>query len=71
MARRSHSNPEIEAALKYAEANGWRIDLGGSHAWGKIYCPYNDSDCRCGIFCVASIWRLQKIQGIMPSKFAA
>lgn len=63
MARRSHSKPEIEAALKYAEANGWRVDLGGSHAWGKIYCPYNDPDCRCGIFCVASIWSTPKNSG--------
>jgi hypothetical protein len=63
MARRSHSKPEIEAALKYAEANGWRVDLAGSHAWGKIYCPYNDPDCRSGIFCVASIWSTPKNSG--------
>jgi hypothetical protein len=21
-----------------------------------MYCPYNDTDCRCGEFCIASIW---------------
>ncbi len=52
MTRRLHSKPEIESSLRYAEQNGWRVDVGGSHAWGKIYCPYNDKECRCGIFCI-------------------
>jgi hypothetical protein len=56
MARKPHPKAEIEAALKYAEEQGWRIDIGGSHAWGKMYCPYNDGTCRCGEFCIASIW---------------
>lgn len=56
MARKRHPKQEIEAALCYAEAHGWRVEVGGSHAWGKIYCPYNDKDCRCGEFCIASIW---------------
>jgi hypothetical protein len=45
MSRRSHPKSEIESALKYAEQNGWRIELGGSPAWGKIYCPYNSKEC--------------------------
>jgi hypothetical protein len=45
MSRRSHPKSEIEAALASAEQNGWRVELGGSHAWGKIYCPYNDQEC--------------------------
>ncbi|MBE0508732.1 MAG: hypothetical protein IBX50_18770 [Marinospirillum sp.] len=56
MTRKSHPNKEIQAALRYAEAHGWHVITGGSHAWGKIYCPYNASDCRCGEFCIASIW---------------
>lgn len=63
MARRSHSKPEIEAALKYAERNGWCVDVGGAHAWGKIYCPYNDKECRCGNFCISSIWSTPKSSG--------
>lgn len=47
---------DIEAALRFAEARGWRLRVGGSHAWGRMYCPYNDSKCRSGEFCVASIW---------------
>lgn len=58
--RRSHPNKEIEDALRYAEQNGWRVMLGGSHAWGKIYCPYNDKDCRCGEFCITSVWSTPK-----------
>ena len=50
MARSSHPKKEIEAALRHAESQGWRVEMGGSHAWGKIYCPYNDDGCRCGEF---------------------
>lgn len=24
--------------LKHAEEEGWRVEVGGGHAWGKIYC---------------------------------
>lgn len=56
MVRSVHPKKEVEAALKYAEAKGWRVEIGGAHAWGKIYCPYNDSECRCGEYCITSIW---------------
>lgn len=56
MARRPHPRKEIEQALKHAEANGWRIKVGGSHAWGQMFCPYNDSTCRDGDFCMSSVW---------------
>lgn len=56
MARTRHTDKDVEAALRHAEANGWRVELGGSHAWGKIYCPYNDDECRCGEFCITSVW---------------
>ena len=56
MSRKRHSKPEVEKALKYAVSKGWRIEVGGSHAWGKIYCPYKDDACRCGEFCISSIW---------------
>jgi len=36
MARKKHAKPEIEKSLKYAEEKGWRIDVGGGHAWGKM-----------------------------------
>lgn len=51
-----HPNKEIAAALEHAEDNGWRIIQGGSHAWGKMYCPSNRQECRCGEFCKQSIW---------------
>ena len=55
MARAPHPKREIEEAIKHAEAEGWRVKVGGSHAWGKIYCPYNDHECRCGEFCITSV----------------
>ena len=54
--RKKHSKKDIEKALQYAEEHGWRVEVGGSHAWGKIYCPKNDLECRCGEFCISSIW---------------
>ncbi len=56
MLRKVHPNKEIEQAIKYAEKHGWRIEVGGAHAWGKLYCPYHDKACRGGEFCIASIW---------------
>lgn len=60
MVRRTHPKKEIEDALRHAEAHAWRVSLGGGHAWGKIYCPYNDDECRCGEFCIVSIWSTPK-----------
>jgi hypothetical protein len=56
--QRPHPKKEIEAALTYAEACGWRVEpkKGNGHAWGKMLCPYNDADCRCGEFCITSVW---------------
>ena len=56
MARSRHKNKVIEEALVHAEACGWRIRPVSGHAWGRMYCPFNDRDCRCGEFCIASIW---------------
>ena len=53
----------IEEALRYAEDLGWRVEKAGSHAhaWGKMFCPHNDPDCRCGEWCVTSIWSTPKV----------
>jgi hypothetical protein len=56
MSRSRHPKKEVEAAIAHAEANGWRVSVGGGHAWGKIYCPNKDDECRCGTFCIASVW---------------
>ena len=64
MVRGVHSKKEVEAALAYAERNGWHVQGGGKgHAWGKIYCPYNDAECRCGEFCISSVWSTPKNPG--------
>lgn len=60
MARALHPKKDVEAALRYAERNGWHVETGGAHAWGKIYCPYTDRDCRCGEFCIVSVWGTPK-----------
>lgn len=63
MTRKRHKDKEIEAAVAFAEARGWRIELRSGHAWGRMYCPANDAECRCGEFCVASIWSTPKSAG--------
>ncbi len=42
MAKRpKHPNKEIEAAILYAEKNGWIYKDSGksAHAWGRLLCP--------------------------------
>jgi hypothetical protein len=56
MWRARHPNKEVEQALRHAERQGWRVEPGGSHAWGRMYCPRNLPECRCGEFCITSIW---------------
>jgi len=61
--RAKHPKKEVEEALRYAEEAGWRVSVGGSHAWGKVYSPYDDEECRCGEFCIASVWSTPKNAG--------
>ncbi len=63
MSRAKHPKKEVEEALRHAEECGWRVEIGGSHAWGRMYCPYNDPECRCGEFCITSIWSTPKNPG--------
>lgn len=64
MGRKRHPKKEVEEALQHAEEHGWRIELGGGgHAWGRMYCPYNDPECRCGEFCITSVWSTPKNSG--------
>ena len=63
MARSKHAKPDVEAAIQYAEEHGWMIKEGGAHAWGQKLCPYNDDSCRCGEFCITSIWSTPKNPG--------
>lgn len=57
MARKQHPNKEIEAAICFAEAEGWRYKKAGSsaHAWGRIICALNSRD-----GCAMSIWSTPK-----------
>ena len=58
MNSKQHPQQEIQAAIDYARDKGWRIKPAkpSSHAWGRMYCPDNDRNCRCGEFCISSIW---------------
>ncbi len=41
MARQRHPVKDIEAAVRYAESNGWIVVASGSsaHSWAKLRCP--------------------------------
>jgi hypothetical protein len=61
--RSVHPKKEVEEALRHAEAHGWRVEVGGAHAWGKIYCPYKDDECHCGEFCISFVWCTPRSSG--------
>lgn len=60
MSRPRHPDKAIEAALQHAEHAGWRIETSSGHAWGRMFCPRNSRSCRCGRFCITSIWSIPK-----------
>jgi hypothetical protein len=60
MVGKPHPKKDVEAAIRHAESKGRRVEVGGGHAWGKMYCPYNNELCRCGEFCITSIWSTPK-----------
>ncbi|HEU5118268.1 MAG TPA: hypothetical protein VFT74_16740, partial [Isosphaeraceae bacterium] len=51
----------IEDVIRYAETRGWRVVVGGSHAWGRMYCSHVGRD-----GCDQSIWSTPA----NPQKFA-
>lgn len=53
MRRPRHPNKEIEAAVRYLEAQGWRYRAAGgsAHCWGRLFCPHHDrSGCRISVW---------------------
>ena len=57
---KNHSNKEVREAIKFAIANGWTVKESNGHAWGILYCPINDKECRGHIHCQTSIWSTPK-----------
>ncbi len=39
MGRPRHPKKHIEEAIRYAEQQGWSVELSRGHAWGKLRCP--------------------------------
>lgn len=55
MARSRHPNKEIEAAVQYAEASGWTVEMSNGHAWGHLLCPLHTRD-----GCMVPVWSTPK-----------
>lgn len=54
--RSKHPIDDIEDAIKYAEANEWKVKQNKSgYAWGRIFCPGGKRG-----DCIASIWSTPK-----------
>lgn len=48
MGRPRHPNKEVEDAVSYAEANGWKWRKMGH--WGRLFCAHADRDgCQIGV----------------------
>ena len=58
MARKRHSDKEIEEAVAYAEGLGWRVIPISGHAWGRLYCAQADRD-----GCMISVWSTPRSAG--------
>jgi hypothetical protein len=54
--RPRHPNKEIEAAVAYAEGQGWTWFKVQGHAWGKLYCPHHDRD-----GCIVFVWSTPRV----------
>lgn len=51
MNRPRHPDKTIEAAVRYAEQLGWRVQMSNGHAWGRLFCPFSSRD-----GCIVSVW---------------
>ena len=40
--RPRHPNKHNEAAIRYAERIGWRVEMSHGHAWGFLLCPHGE-----------------------------
>lgn len=67
MARSSHPKKDVEEALKHAEANGWRVEQGGSHAWGKFTVPTTTMSAVVASSASPAFGVPRKIRGTMPA----
>jgi hypothetical protein len=68
MARRSHSKSEIEAALKYAEQNGWCVDVAALMLGAKFIVHITTKNVGAEFFAYQVFGVLQKMQGIMRNR---
>lgn len=58
MARPRHPSKEIEAAIQYAEAQGWTVELSKGHAWGRLLCPLHTPE-----GCIIFVWSTPRSAG--------
>src|SRR5260370_41871474 len=47
---------KLKRQFSVRKTRDWRVTSSKGHAWGKMYCPFNDPECRCGLHCITSIW---------------
>jgi hypothetical protein len=51
VARPVHPDKDMEAAVSFAEAEGWRYVPSSGHAWGRLFCPGGQpGDCKLSVW---------------------
>lgn len=58
MARPRHPKAEIEKAVRYAEQQGWRVEMSNGHAWGRLFCPHANRN-----GCIVSVYSTPASEG--------
>jgi hypothetical protein len=56
MNRPRHPKPPVEAAVRYAEQLGWRVEMSNGHAWGQLLCPFVSRE-----GCRVSVWSTPRV----------
>jgi hypothetical protein len=56
MSRPRHPNKHIEKAVSYAESLGWRVEISGGYAWGRLFCPQATQK-----GCIVSVWSTPRV----------
>ena len=67
MSRRNHPKKEVEDALKYAEANGWRVI---STLQGRCFTTVQVKSRLGGSYALVAVSRGSRVRGSMPAAAA-
>ena len=74
MSRPRHPDKHLERAVRYAESQGWRVELSEGPTWGHLLCPRSTRDgCIVGVYCTpvnpeSGARRITRLVDLCPHK---